>query len=128
MPFDLSEADKTILLKIAREAIISRLDNRRPEWPSHSGTLDEQRAAFVTLHKKGRLRGCIGRMVADITLEKVVREMAMAAAFEDPRFSPLAKAEIQDIDLEISVLSPMEQCKSEDIVPEIGRASCRERV
>jgi uncharacterized protein len=68
------------------------------------------------------LRGCIGRMVADTPLEKIVRDMAMAAAFEDPRFPPLGKNEIGSIDLEISVLSPMEPCRPEDIVPGVHGA------
>jgi AmmeMemoRadiSam system protein A len=63
------------------------------------------------------LRGCIGRMVADTPLEKTVRDMAMAAAFEDPRFPPLGRSELDSIDLEISVLSPMEPCRPEDILP-----------
>ncbi|MFH2113515.1 MAG: AmmeMemoRadiSam system protein A, partial [Spirochaetota bacterium] len=92
------------------------------DWPNHSSVLDERRGAFVTVHKKGRLRGCIGRMVADTPLEKAVRDMAMAAAFEDPRFPPLGKSEVESIDLEISVLSPMEPCRPEEIVPGVHGA------
>jgi AmmeMemoRadiSam system protein A len=117
MAFDLAIEDKRTLLALAREAIVSRLGNRSPVWPSHSRALEERRGAFVTLHKHGMLRGCIGRMVADTPLEKAVRDMAMAAAFEDPRFPSLSKAELAEIELEISVLSPMEPCRPDEITP-----------
>jgi len=86
MAFDLAMEDKKTLLALAREAIVSRLENRSPSWPVHGAALEERRGAFVTLHKNSRLRGCIGRMAADTPLEKTVRDMARAAAFEDPRF------------------------------------------
>ena len=119
MAFNLASKDRKILLALAREAIVSRLENRSPAWPDHDKVLDERRGVFVTLHKKGMLRGCIGRMVADTPLEKAVRDMAMAAAFEDPRFPSLGKAELEEVDLEISVLSPMEPCRPDEIVPGI---------
>ncbi len=122
MAYDINAEDRKILLILAREAIVSRLENRSPFWPSHSSALDERRGAFVTVHKEGMLRGCIGRMVADTPLEKIVRDMAMAAAFEDPRFPPLGKGELGSIDLEISVLSPMEPCRPEDLVTGIHGA------
>jgi uncharacterized protein len=122
MAFDINAEDRKILLALAREAIASRLESRSPVWPSHSSSLDERRGAFVTIHKQGMLRGCIGRMVADTPLEKIIRDMAMAAAFEDPRFPPLGKTDLVSIDLEISVLSPMEPCRPEDIVPGIHGA------
>ncbi|OHD77600.1 MAG: hypothetical protein A3J97_09945 [Spirochaetes bacterium RIFOXYC1_FULL_54_7] len=122
MAFDVNAPDREILLALAREAIVSRLENRSPVWPSHSSALNERRGAFVTIHKRGMLRGCIGRMVADTPLEKAVRDMAMAAAFEDPRFPPLGKSELESINLEISVLSPMEPCRPDDIIPGIHGA------
>lgn len=122
MGFDIDIQDRKMLLALAREAIVSRLENRNPVWPSHDKALEERRGVFVTLHKKGVLRGCIGRMVADTPLKKAVRDMAMAAAFEDPRFPPLGKAELETLDLEISVLSPMEICRPDEIVPGVHGA------
>jgi AmmeMemoRadiSam system protein A len=122
MAFEIDAGDKKTLLALAREAIVSRLENRSPVWPRHSKALDERRGAFVTLHKQGALRGCIGRMVADTALEKTIRDMAMAAAFDDPRFPPLGKSELDAIELEISILSPMEACRPDDIVPGIHGA------
>jgi AmmeMemoRadiSam system protein A len=61
----------------------------------------------VSLHKDGRLRGCIGQIHARQPLVRTVAEMAVAAAFEDPRFPPLRREELRDIDIEISVLTPL---------------------
>ncbi|MDR0377345.1 MAG: AmmeMemoRadiSam system protein A, partial [Spirochaetaceae bacterium] len=65
---------------------------------------------FVTLHKQGRLRGCIGRLTSPEPLEKTVRTMAVEAAFRDPRFPPLSGDELAACRIEISVLSPLEPC------------------
>ncbi|MGD9938192.1 MAG: AmmeMemoRadiSam system protein A [Clostridia bacterium] len=122
MVFDVSREDRKVLLALARESIVSHLENRSPVWSGHSKTLDEHKGAFVTIHKHKMLRGCIGRMVADTPLEKTVRDMARAAAFEDPRFPPLGMNELDSIELEISVLSPMKPCEPEDILPGIHGA------
>lgn len=104
------------LLKRARAAIAQGLglaaDMPSP-GPSRRG------GAFVTLHARGRLRGCIGTF-EEGPLEKTVERMARAAAFEDPRFPPLDKGEFSDIELEISVLSPMRQVESVEEI-EVGR-------
>ena len=68
--------------------------------------------AFVSLHRKGQLRGCIGYLEAVKPLGQTVREMAVAAAFHDPRFRPLGQEELKDLEVEISVLSPMRLIKN----------------
>ena len=68
----------------------------------------------MSLHKHGRLRGCIGHFGEDYPLHEIVAEMARAAAFEDPRFMPVTRDELDDIDIEISVLTPMRRIKSLD--------------
>lgn len=70
--------------------------------------------AFVSLHKYGRLRGCIGHFGEDYPLHEIVAKMARAAAFEDPRFMPVTNDELADIDIEISVLTPMRRIQSID--------------
>jgi AmmeMemoRadiSam system protein A len=65
--------------------------------------------AFVTLKEAGSLRGCIGHFGGDTPLYKLVEQMASAAAFEDPRFIPLRQPELDSIDIEISVLSPLKR-------------------
>jgi AmmeMemoRadiSam system protein A len=80
----------------------------------------ELAGAFVTLHRSGELRGCIGRIRADRPLEQVVQEVAMSAATADPRFPPVKHPEVSEIDLEISVISPFRVIQ--DITEiEIGR-------
>ena len=98
------------LLRIAREAIRAGLRGRRyvPEEPADPA-LRRPAGVFVTLHENGALRGCIGTFQSDRPLYRNVAEMAQAAAFEDPRFPPLRPEEFPRVDLEISVLSPMER-------------------
>ncbi|HAE20767.1 MAG TPA: AMMECR1 domain-containing protein [Spirochaetaceae bacterium] len=117
MNFSLDNEDKEALLASAREAITARLEGRTPRWPRCGSACDAQCGAFVTLHIGKRLRGCIGRMSSNESLRDLVRAMALAAAFEDPRFSPLGKEELSGIHIEISALSPLEDCKPEDIAP-----------
>ena len=124
MNFTISKEEKTALLSDARETIASRLEKRPPQYRRSaelSNAISERKSAlslpcgaFVTLHTitggSRKFRGCIGRMSASEALEKTVRTMAIQAAFEDPRFSPLSKEELADCEIEISVLSPMEKC------------------
>jgi AmmeMemoRadiSam system protein A len=125
MSFDIDHQSRHILLATARESIQARLAKRSPIWPAATAVLHEPHGAFVTLHQAGALRGCIGRMHADMPLIDVVRDMAVAAAFEDPRFPPLNSMEYNDIDIEISVLSAMEPCHLTDIIPGLHGAVLR---
>ena len=68
----------------------------------------------MSLHKHGRLRGCIGHFGEDYPLYEMVADMARAAAFEDPRFMPVTRDELKDLDIEISVLTPMRRIQSLD--------------
>jgi AmmeMemoRadiSam system protein A len=111
----LSREERTSLLRLARDTIRARLDKTGPPlFEPESAVMRELRGAFVTIHKKGRLRGCIGYVEAIKPLYQTVQEMAIASAFQDPRFPPLAAAEYGDIDIEISVMSPIKKIKSED--------------
>lgn len=104
---ELKHDEKQQLLQLARDTIAQAL-GKQPGAPAElSPALQQKGGAFVTLHKKGHLRGCIGSFPGDYTLEKIVRQMASAAAFKDPRFLPLKAEEFDEIDLEISVLSPL---------------------
>ena len=85
------------------------------------GSHGKKRAgAFVTLKKHGRLRGCIGYIEARKPLYKTIEEMAVAAAFNDPRFPPLRQEEWKDVTIEISVLSPLKEVRDVKEI-EIGR-------
>lgn len=114
-PFTLTAEEKQTLLGIAREAIMARLNGRKPASPDKSiltPRLREPLGAFVTLTKDGDLRGCIGRFTSPDPLWEVVAAMATEAAFGDPRFPALTKAEYPSVDVEISVLGPMKKVSS----------------
>ena len=113
--FSLTDEEKSLLKKIAYESIRDSLNGKPISYllplTSH---LSEKCGAFVSLHKQGRLRGCIGHFGEDVPLHEIVAEMARAAAFEDPRFQPVIRDELDDLDIEISVLTPMRRIHSLD--------------
>jgi len=103
------------LLQIARTSIEAYLKNGKPmEVSEKDALLNQTMGAFVTLHEHGELRGCIGTMVGRQPLYLTVRDMAIEAAVGDPRFSPLRPAELKNVEIEISALSPLEKVKSAD--------------
>ena len=115
--FTLTDADKKQLKEIALQSIKDSLDSKpiaRPTLHSQLSILNSKCGAFVSLHKYGRLRGCIGHFGEDYPLHEIVAEMARAAAFEDPRFTPVTREELDDIAIEISVLTPMRRIQSID--------------
>lgn len=101
----LSDHDKKTLKKIARSAINAIVRNEKFVMPELTDRLKEKGAAFVTIKKMGRLRGCIGFIVAIKPLYESVFEAAQSAACRDPRFSPLSQEELREIEIEISVLT-----------------------
>jgi uncharacterized protein len=104
----LTDSDRSILLKLARQSIENCLQNKalpRLEPDSLSEILREQGASFVTLTYKGYLRGCIGALEPYQSLADDVCEHAVAAAFQDYRFPPLQANELKDIQIEISYLT-----------------------
>ncbi|MFH1093868.1 MAG: AmmeMemoRadiSam system protein B [Candidatus Omnitrophota bacterium] len=106
----LTQKQKKELLSIARESILEYLKTgQRRKIQTEDSLFLEKRGAFVTLKKSGMLRGCIGRIVADEPLINVVCDMAIEAATGDPRFPNVKGSELDSIDLEISVMSPIEQ-------------------
>ncbi len=104
---------QVFLLKLARKAIASVFNSTQPEMDAGGDSFfKEHRGVFVTLHKEGMLRGCIGYVQAVKPLAGAVVDMARAAAFEDPRFPSLAPDEFDSIDIEISIMSPLEPAHS----------------
>ncbi|MDD4235386.1 MAG: AmmeMemoRadiSam system radical SAM enzyme [Bacteroidales bacterium] len=106
----INENAKKQMLEIARktlEASFSKSNDYKPDLSQLEITLTDELGVFVTLHKNAQLRGCIGRFQPDIPLYQLIGEMAYAAAFHDTRFSPLKESELSEIDIEISVLTPM---------------------
>ena len=118
---DISAADQEVLFRVARESIKAHLKGENAALPqATSKALSQPSGVFVTLHRGGRLRGCIGYLEAMKPLLAAVQEMAVAAAFQDPRFPPLRQDELADLDVEISVLSPMCQIKHIEEI-QVGR-------
>jgi AmmeMemoRadiSam system protein A len=72
---------------------------------------------FVSLHRHGSLRGCLGHLEADVGVGEVTRRMAVAAARDDPRFPPVSPDELEELDVEVSVLSPSRPVRADDVVP-----------
>ncbi len=120
--FSLTDQEKDYLNTLARTAIRMRLFPELGERlaPPFNDTLRQHCGAFVTLKKRGRLRGCIGHVVGDRPLWETISRMAQSAAFGDPRFPPVTAAEYDDLDLEISILSPLEECPDPGMV-QVGR-------
>lgn len=118
----LADADKTYLKELVLLSITSRLTGRGPATPPPppSELLARELGAFVTLKRGGQLRGCIGNIVGQGPLYLTVWNMARAAAFEDPRFPPLSRAELDGLELEISILGPIERCPDPELI-EVGR-------
>lgn len=104
---DFTKEEKATLHKLARGAIEHRLLGKpMPSREGEPAKLAEKRGAFVTLKTRGQLRGCIGYTQALKPLSDTVMEMAQAAAFQDPRFPPLTRQELNNLDIEISALTP----------------------
>ncbi len=117
----LSEDDKETLMNIARTTIEHRVKGEAlTEFEVDSPILKENRGAFVTIHKQGRLRGCIGYIQAIKPLYVTIQEMAEAAALNDHRFPPVSPEELDALDLEISVLTPLQKIKDVDEI-EVGK-------
>lgn len=110
---DLSQEEREQLKKLARESIEGILFGKDAVPVEFTDNLKEKCGAFVTIKNRGSLRGCIGYIRGYLPLHETVKDMAVQAAFHDPRFSPVSKDEWADIDIEISVLTPMK--KIEDI-------------
>ena len=115
--FKLTGKDKETLLHIARNTVNTYIQKSKvPEinTTGFSDNLNTHCGAFVTLHKDGKLRGCIGRIKVDEPLYQIVQQMAIAASTQDTRFKPVKKDELDDIEVEISVLTPLKKIDSID--------------
>jgi AmmeMemoRadiSam system protein B/AmmeMemoRadiSam system protein A len=117
----LGRSEKVELLNLARRTIEARIKGTPlPASDTDSALLNEKMGAFVTITKGGQLRGCIGHLRGIEPLHSTISKMAVAAATEDPRFPPLSPDELEDISLEISVLTPFKKIVSPDEI-EVGR-------
>jgi AmmeMemoRadiSam system protein A len=112
--------DRQRLLALARRAIEARVRREPAPAPDRGGALESSRGAFVTIHCRGDLRGCLGRLDPDEPLAATVAHLAASVSDSDPRFEPIRPGELDDLDIEISVLTPEREVASiADI--EVGR-------
>jgi AmmeMemoRadiSam system protein A len=112
--------DRRELLRIARESVLAHVERRvMPPLPT-AGELTRRAGAFVTLHQHGRLRGCIGHVEADQPLAQVVSRCAVAACSSDPRFPAVTEPEVSQVDIEVSVLGPLQPVADHEEIT-IGR-------
>ncbi len=119
--FGLTAKEKEYLRDQVSAAIKARLEGcEAPDEVPDSAVLKEKRGAFVTLKKNGELRGCIGYIEAFKPLYQTIREMGNAAAFNDPRFPELEAKEWPEIEIELSVLTPLREIDDPDII-EVGK-------
>jgi len=119
----LAKEEKQMLLRIARQSIEGYLKNGKiPEFKNVLPSLKHPQGAFVTLTRDNQLRGCIGRIIEKKqSLYQVVSKMAVSAAVNDNRFLPVSLDEMKNINIEISVLSPVQKIKNPIQEIEIGK-------
>jgi AmmeMemoRadiSam system protein B/AmmeMemoRadiSam system protein A len=117
----LSLEEKRQLMEIAKKSIDAAVRGQKiPTFKVDAPVLLEKRGAFVTLNKHNRLRGCIGYITAFKSLYLTVSEMAQAAALRDPRFPAVKPAELKDLEIDISVLTPIRECTNVEEI-EVGK-------
>ena len=108
----MNQTQKQTLLKAARDAVEAVIKGRQPERSETDDTeLNANCGCFVTLKNNDQLRGCIGQFVSDKPLIELIIDMAQASVSGDPRFldNPITEEELNELDIEISVLSPLEK-------------------
>jgi AmmeMemoRadiSam system protein A len=116
----LGSRERTVLIETARTALRNAVERHYPPLsPPVLASLTEPAGAFVTLRRGGELRGCVGQIEAAEPLASVVAHAAESAGLHDPRFPPVAAGEIASLEIEISVLSPLQTIRPEEI--EIGK-------
>jgi AmmeMemoRadiSam system protein A len=114
----LSSDDCRVLLDVARRAISSAvIEKRIVDFSPYPSTLTQPAGAFVTLHRDGQLRGCVGQVEASDPLGDAVARAAINAALHDSRFPAVEADEVRSLEIEISVLSPPESIAPETILP-----------
>lgn len=115
----IADDDRHRLLALARQALAARVHGVRITEPPSGGVFDLERGAFVSLHRHGQLRGCLGRIEPEPLGQSIVH-LGTVVADSDPRFDPVRPGELDDIDVEISVLTPARLVQSIEEI-EVGR-------
>lgn len=116
---EFTQEERTILLQLAHTSIDSALENREILLDPPTPHLAEPRGAFTTIYIQGQLRGCVGYVLAVAPVYRTVSETARAAAFEDTRFPPVTREEAHELEVSLSILSPLQPIRAEDV--EVGK-------
>jgi AmmeMemoRadiSam system protein A len=117
----LSQEEKRAMVRIARGSIARRLGlPGEGEQPEITPAMREKKGVFVTIHKGGQLRGCIGNIEGRRPLQEAIADLALESAFGDPRFPGLGREEFPEIDIEISVLTELTKIDRVDEI-EVGK-------
>ena len=116
---EFSRDERTLLLQLAHDSILSALERREIPLNPPTPHLSEPRGVFTSLYLHGELRGCVGYVLPVSPVYRAVADTARAAAFEDMRFHPVTLQEATDLEIELSILSPPQPISPEVI--EIGR-------
>jgi AmmeMemoRadiSam system protein A len=115
---EFSHEERSLLLQLAHDSILSALENREISFDPASAHLAEPRGAFTSLYLNGELRGCVGYVLPVGSVYRAVIETARAAAFEDTRFYPVTLEEMRQLEVELSILSPPRPIAAEEV--EVG--------
>jgi AmmeMemoRadiSam system protein A len=118
-PNEFTPEERQVLLRLAHASIEAALDKREIPLDPPSPHLAEPRGAFTTLYFRRQLQGCVGFVFPVASLYRTVAETARAAAFEDTRFPPVTHEQAPDLQVSLSILSPLQALRAEDV--EIGR-------
>jgi uncharacterized protein len=118
-PGEYSREERMWLLRVAHDSIVAAFRQQKPEVEPLTAHVAEPRGAFTTLHVHGQLRGCVGYVTPVAPLYRTVLETARSAAFEDSRFASITAAESPLLEIEISVLSPLQPIAPDEV--EIGK-------
>lgn len=116
---EFSLEERTLLLQLARDSILSALENREISVDPPTPHLAEPRGAFTSLYLNGELRGCVGYILPVSSVYRTVIDTARAAAFEDARFYPITMEEARHLEIELSILTPPRPISAEEV--EVGR-------
>lgn len=112
MTLDIGPEEQRRLLTLARRALEARVRRETAGPVERGGIFNAQRGAFVTIRRNGELRGCLGRITPDLALGETIADLAGSVADSDPRFDPVSVSELNDLHIEISVLTPEREVHS----------------
>lgn len=116
---EFSREERSILLALAHKSIEAALHNREIPLEPPAPHLEEPRGVFTTLYRRGHLRGCVGYVFPVTSVYRTVAETARAAAFEDTRFHPVTREEAAELEVHLSILSPLRPIAPDQV--EVGR-------